>query len=125
MLSSLSGLLLPVPGVPVTVHFGMPGPSLSPLFLLPSTWPEPQGEELSQNISQTYPPTPPTPLWGCLSGNEGIAQGLGWGLFKLFCVGFGRAGTLILLGLVGGGEKNLGHKVLVCLVLTVSWSIPP
>lgn len=118
MLTSLSGFLLPVPGVPVTVHLSMPGPSLSPLFLLPSTWPEPQGEELSQDLSQPQ-------LWGCLSGNEGIAQGPGWGLFKLFCVGFGRAGTVILLGLFGGGEKNLGHKVLVCLVLTVSWSIPP
>lgn len=47
VLTSLSGPLLLAPRGTRRVHLGTPGPPLSPLFLLPSAWPEPQGEGLS------------------------------------------------------------------------------
>lgn len=111
VLSSLSGPLLQPQGGH-GVHMGtswVPTFTVVPAALHPA-WTTGRGAQLGLL---------PTPAQGCPSGNEGIARGeSGWGLFKLFCVGLGRAGTLMLLGLVWVGAKNLGPKAPVCLVLS-------
>lgn len=105
-----SGAVLPVWTPPPSlrgargIHLGTPG---SPL-------------NYSQRGSAR---TSPQPSLGCPSGNEGIAQELGWGLFKAFLCGFREGDHFNIIGVCWRWGVDLCHKVPVCVAVAVSWSV--